>query len=58
MGLSKEFIEQRTKATPMWYVKATVDGEVYGCGRGNSKKAARNEAAKEGLRRLGIDIVL
>lgn len=43
-----------TKATPVWYVKVTVDGEFYGRGRGNTKKAARNEAAKEGLKKLGV----
>ncbi|KAF9480724.1 ribonuclease III [Pholiota conissans] len=43
-----------TKATPVWYVKVLVNGEPYGRGRGNTKKAARNEAAKEGLNKLGI----
>jgi ribonuclease-3 len=43
-----------TKATPVWYVKVTVDGEFYGRGRGNTKKAARNEAAKEGLKKMGV----
>ena len=38
----------------MWYVKVMVDGEFYGRGRGNTKKAARNEAAKEGLEKMGI----
>ncbi|KAH9482290.1 Ribonuclease 3 [Psilocybe cubensis] len=44
-----------TKATPVWNVKVHVDGQFYGCGRGNTKKYARNEAAKEGLRLLGIE---
>lgn len=43
-----------TKATPVWHVKVVVDGKFYGRGRGNTKKAARNEAAKEGLKKLGI----
>ncbi|EAU84240.2 double-stranded RNA binding domain-containing protein-containing protein [Coprinopsis cinerea okayama7 len=41
---------------PVWYVKVLVDGEFYGRGRGNTKKAARNEAAKEGLVKLGIEV--
>ena len=31
-----------------------VEGECLGRGRGSTKKAARNEAAKEGLVNLGI----
>ncbi|KAI6024465.1 ribonuclease III domain-containing protein [Pisolithus marmoratus] len=42
--------------TPIWSVKAEVNGEVYGKGMGRTKKAARNEAAKEGLKKLGINI--
>ncbi|KAF9006702.1 ribonuclease III domain-containing protein [Cyathus striatus] len=45
-----------TKTTPVWYVRVLVDGEVYGQGRGNTKKAARNEAAKMGLRKMGIEV--
>ncbi|KAH6914671.1 hypothetical protein BKA70DRAFT_1256728 [Coprinopsis sp. MPI-PUGE-AT-0042] len=45
-----------TTLTPVWYVKVLVDGEFYGRGRGNTKKAARNEAAKEGLVKLGINV--
>ncbi|KAG5639683.1 hypothetical protein H0H81_005866 [Sphagnurus paluster] len=43
-----------TKTTPVWYVRVLVSGEVYGSGRGNTKKAARNEAAKVGLEKMGI----
>lgn len=46
--------EGATTTTPIWTVRVEVDGEVYGRGRGNTKKAARNEAAKEGLVRMGI----
>jgi ribonuclease III len=42
------------KTTPVWYVKVIVDGEFYGKGRGSNKKAARNEAAKVGLEKMGI----
>ncbi|KAJ7432316.1 ribonuclease III domain-containing protein [Mycena galericulata] len=42
------------KTTPVWAVQVFVDGEVFGRGRGNTKKAARNEAAKQGLARLGV----
>lgn len=43
-----------TKTTPVWVVKVLVDGECFGTGKGGTKKAARNEAAKEGLKALGI----
>jgi len=42
------------KTTPIWFVKVLVDGEFYGDGKGNTKKAARNEAAKVGLEKMGI----
>jgi ribonuclease-3 len=42
------------KTTPVWYVRVIVDGEFYGKGRGSNKKAARNEAAKVGLEKMGI----
>ncbi|KAI0660732.1 ribonuclease III [Cubamyces menziesii] len=45
-----------TKTTPIWIVRAMVDGECLGRGRGSTKKAARNEAAKEGLVKLGIPV--
>ncbi|KAJ6560352.1 ribonuclease III domain-containing protein [Mycena capillaripes] len=44
------------KSTPVWSVRVLVDGEVLGRGRGNTKKAARNEAAKQGLVRMGVAI--
>jgi ribonuclease-3 len=50
-------ITESTKATPFWAAKALVDGVCWGHGRGNTKKAAKNEAAKEGLRRMGFDEV-
>ena len=43
-----------TKTTPIWVARAMVDGECLGRGRGNTKKAAKNEAAKEGLQKLGL----
>ncbi|KII94661.1 hypothetical protein PLICRDRAFT_187496 [Plicaturopsis crispa FD-325 SS-3] len=42
------------KTTPIWIVRAIVDSEFVGEGRGNTKKAARNEAAKQGLEKMGI----
>ncbi|KAJ7739926.1 ribonuclease III domain-containing protein [Mycena metata] len=45
---------QGNKSTPVWSVQVLVDGRVFGRGRGNTKKAARNEAAKEGLVQLGV----
>ncbi len=41
-----------TKTTPVWYVTVVVDGEFFGRGKGITKKSARNEAAKEGLKKL------
>jgi len=43
-------------STPMWTVRVFVGGELYGYGRGNTKKVARNEAAKQGLEKLGVVI--
>jgi ribonuclease III len=40
--------------TPVWMVRVLVDGEYFGKGKGGTKKAARNEAAKEGLLKLGV----
>lgn len=34
-----------------------VDGNCIGRGRGSTKKAAKNEAAKEGLANLGVHVV-
>ncbi|KAJ7771067.1 ribonuclease III domain-containing protein [Mycena maculata] len=50
------FAFRGTKTTPVWAVQVYVDGEVFGRGRGNTKKAARNEAAKQGLTRLGVTV--
>ncbi|KAI0320662.1 ribonuclease III domain-containing protein [Amylostereum chailletii] len=46
-----------TKATPVWVARAFIDGVEWGHGRGSTKKAAKNEAAKLGLQRLGVDVV-
>ncbi|KAF8806217.1 ribonuclease III [Phlegmacium glaucopus] len=54
MGLSPDLASKGTKTTPVWYVDVMVDGIFHGRGRANTKKAARNEAAKEGLQMLGI----
>lgn len=40
----------------MWVVSVFVDGECLGKGKGGTKKAARNEAAKEGLVSLGVHV--
>lgn len=34
-----------------------MDGNCVGRGRGSTKKAAKNEAAKEGLAKLGVHVV-
>ena len=50
-------IGEGTKATPVWIARAVIDGQEWGSGRGNTKKAAKNEAAKQGLKKLGVNIV-
>jgi ribonuclease III len=45
-----------TKTTPIWIVRCEVEGEIYGRGQGGTKKSARNEAAKEGLKKMGIEV--
>jgi len=49
--------EESTKMTPVWVVRAMVDGKCIGRGRGNTKKVAKNEAAKEGLIKMGLSFV-
>lgn len=46
-------VTESSSATPFWVAKAMVDGQCWGVGHGNNKKAAKNEAAKQGLRRMG-----
>jgi len=48
-------ITESNRATPVWAARALIDGTCWGYGRGNTKKAAKNEAAKQGLRRMGFD---
>ncbi|KAI9513275.1 ribonuclease III domain-containing protein [Russula earlei] len=48
-------ITESSKSTPFWAARALVDGECWGVGRGSNKKAAKNEAAKQGLRRMGFE---
>jgi ribonuclease-3 len=55
-GVPEHLRIEGTQVTPVWYVKVLVEGEFYGRGRGNTKKSARNEAAKEGLVKLGIEV--
>ena len=69
LGLFNQRVQQQSKsiewifdtttesnsATPVWAVKVLVDGACWGYGRGNTKKVAKNEAAKQGLRYMGID---
>jgi len=49
-------VGEGTKSTPVWVVRAIVNGECIGSGRGSTKKAAKNEAAKEGLAKLGVTV--
>ena len=50
-------VTESNRATPVWAAKALVNGDCWGHGRGNTKKAAKNEAAKQGLRYMGFDEV-
>ena len=43
---------------PLWVVKLFVDGDRWGRGSGSSKREARNEAAKQGLERMGRENML
>ncbi|KAF7354579.1 Ribonuclease III [Mycena sanguinolenta] len=43
----------KANSMPVWSVEVRIDGECFGRGEGNTKKAARNQAAKEALSRLG-----
>jgi len=45
-----------SKTTPIWAVRAMLQGQCLGRGKGNTKKAAKNEAAKEGLQTLGVAV--
>ena len=45
-----------SRSTPVWLASAIVDGECLGTGLGNTKKIARNEAAKQGLEKLGVNL--
>uniref|UniRef100_A0A0W0FX36 Uncharacterized protein n=1 Tax=Moniliophthora roreri TaxID=221103 RepID=A0A0W0FX36_MONRR len=42
------------KSIPVWRIKVVVDGETYGEGKGMTKKAAKNEAAKMALAKLVV----
>jgi len=45
-----------TKTTPIWRVQALLDGQCIAEGRGSTKKAAQNDAAKAGLEGLNVEI--
>ncbi|KAF7302155.1 Ribonuclease III [Mycena indigotica] len=44
------------KATPIWSAHVRIDGELFAQGIANSKKAAKTEAAKQGLCKLGVTV--
>lgn len=43
--------------TPIWHVEAHIDGQCVGRGKGRTKQAAKNEAGREALVRMGINEV-
>ena len=44
------------RATPVWAVSAMIDQHCVGKGRATTKKAAKNEAATQALRSLGVRV--
>lgn len=48
--------EISSKGIAVWQVKVLVDGECFGQGKGNTKRSARDEAAKVGLSKMGIHV--
>ncbi|KAJ6506291.1 hypothetical protein C8R47DRAFT_967163 [Mycena vitilis] len=48
--------ENSKTKTAVWVAEVLVDGEVFGRGEGNTKKAARSEAAKQALPQLGVSV--
>ncbi|KAJ7438711.1 ribonuclease III, partial [Mycena galericulata] len=42
--------------SPMWSAEVVVNGEILGRGEGSTKKAARNEGAKQALIRMGVSL--
>lgn len=46
------------KVTPFWFAKVLVNGEDYGQGKGTTKQAAKSEAAKQGLHKLGVVVII
>ncbi|KAJ7661322.1 hypothetical protein DFH06DRAFT_372945 [Mycena polygramma] len=56
-GGAQQSPSRETKGkTAVWVAEVLVDGEVFGRGEGNTKKAARSEAAKQALPRLGVSV--
>ncbi|EIN10970.1 ribonuclease III [Punctularia strigosozonata HHB-11173 SS5] len=48
-------VRRTAKTTPVWHVKAMLDGKCIGRGRGQTKKAAKNDAAKRALIEMNVD---
>lgn len=47
---------ESAKMTPCWTTRVKLDGHVLAAGIGNNKQAARNDAAKKGLEKVGYVI--
>ncbi|TDL29361.1 ribonuclease III [Rickenella mellea] len=45
-----------TRTTPIWKVHAMIGNDCLASGQGNTKRMAKNEAAKEGLSKMGVVI--
>jgi ribonuclease III len=50
-------LKRSAKTTPIWHVKAMLDGECVGRGKARTKKGAKNEAARKALIKLGVEVV-
>lgn len=46
--------EEGSKTTPVHIVELRINGTRYSTARGNTKKVAKNEAAREALEKLGL----
>lgn len=51
---ASEITQQAPPAARDWSAIVLLDGELFGRGTGNSKKAARDDAARQALLKIGV----
>jgi ribonuclease III len=49
-----KFKSEGSKTTPVHIAQVHIDKTLHGTGRGNTKKVAKNEAARQALEKLGL----